>query len=326
MLFVATGCSTGSELSLPTDPTPTIPESTTTTQTVPAVPETWESVYLRIWDDFRASQDQGDYPLDVALSPTVDVEKAEESIAAYKEAMKLWLATLDGSPAARVAWSIMSEADHAWWLERVTANEGRERARQWNESTNMFGHCQLTSKSFCGYTSVFPAALEDFAVYLYSVIGSEYSSRPNPETVNHEATHFYQLGLVSRFPDDTPCWFVEGQATLYGVALYVDPAISHHASMMRRESYGDIVREFQPNAAEHSKADWVDVLHRMYQSDVSCGDTQQYFKYAVGLFVWEYLYEAFGPAIMHTIFLQLRDGANFETATDTVLGVSMSDL
>ena len=95
ILFVFTGCSTGSELSLPTDSASTIPESTTTSESVPAVPETWQSVYLRIWDDFRAAQNRGDYPLDVALSPTVNVEKAEESIAAYKEAMKLWLATLD---------------------------------------------------------------------------------------------------------------------------------------------------------------------------------------------------------------------------------------
>jgi len=290
------------------------------------VPNTWESVYLGIWRDFRAAQNEGDYPLNVTLSPTVDVASAEESVAAYKDAMRLWLATLDGVPATRVEWSIMTEKDHAWWLERVTANEGRERALQWDESTNTFGHCHLTSTSFCGYTSVFPAAPEDFAVYQYSVIGSEYSSRPNPETVNHEATHFYQLGLVSRFPDDTPCWFVEGQATLYGVALHVDPAVDQRSSTMRRDRYVDIVRQFQPNAGKHSVTDWVDVLQRMYQSEPSCGETQQYFKYAVGLFAWEHLYDAFGPAAMHSLLLDLRDGATFETAIETVLGVSTTDL
>jgi hypothetical protein len=55
----------------------------------------------------------------------------------------------------------------------------------------------------------------------------------------------------------------------------------------------------------------------MYQPHISCSGQQDYFKYAAGMFIWEYLYSNYGPKLMHQVLLDFKAGKLFaQTAQD----------
>lgn len=286
----------------------------------------WEYVYLKIWDEFNAAQNQGTFPFVYKLSPNVNKEKAQESISAYDKAMKIWLAVLNGEKVNPVIWSIMSEKDYVWWRQVVDQQEGSSANYAWNPDTNMLGHCSLSSFAFCGYGNAFKANTQEYKFLQYNVIGSAYTSSPNANTVNHEAVHFYQLGVVQGFPRDTPCWYVEGQASLYGGALEYDLKIQRNRSINQRNNFKGIVRQYQPNADSYTAGEWITVLSNMYPPHVSCSGQQDYFKYASGTFIWEYLYDKFGPKVMHEVLLEFKNGKSFAEAIKKELNFSVEQL
>lgn len=328
LIAVMTACGDGATppSSAPSSSTSTPRISTTTTTAAPIVRDDWELVYLDIWDEYESAQNLGSFPFVLRLGPTVNMEKAEESIAAYEKGMKLWLATLDGLIIRPVVWAIMSENDYSWWKDLAEQQEGPGVRYNWDPTTQMFGHCQLSSRAFCGYGMPYHKVSDEYALLQYNVIGSEYMGLPNPNTVNHESVHFYQFGVVERFPDDTPCWLLEGQASLYGNVLQDDIRSQRAASIAQRENFKGIVRRYQPQADVLSADEWVTVLEHMYSPDVSCGSSQDYFKYAVGLFNWEFLYAEFGPAAMHRVFLEFANGASFEEGIASQLGSTVDEL
>lgn len=323
LLAGCSGSSGGAMVSDVATSSPTVVETTTTT--VP-MPDDWELVYLDIWDEYDSAQNQGSFPFEYRLGPTVNMAKAQESIAAYEKSMKLWLARLNGRTIRPVVWAIMSEKDYSWWKDIAEEQEGPDVRYNWDPTTQKFGHCQLSSRAFCGYGMPFHPGSDEFALLQYSVIGSEYTELPNPNTVNHESVHFYQFGLVERFPDDTPCWFVEGQASLYGNVLQDNIVSERSASVAQRNNFKGIVRQYQPEADALTAGQWVTVLEHMYQPDVSCGSSQDYFKYAVGMFNWEYLYAEYGPEAMHQLLLEFANGSSFEDGIFSQLGRTLGDL
>jgi hypothetical protein len=277
----------------------------------------WEIVYLKIWDELNNAQNQGTFPFVYRLSPTVNQAKASESIAAYDKAMKLWLAILNGAEVSPVIWTIMSEKDYAWWKQVVDEQEKINPNYAWDPNTNVLGHCGLSPRAFCGYGNTYQSNTPNYKYLQYNVIGSGYSGFPNSNTVNHESVHFYQLSVVQGFPRDLPCWYVEGQASLYGGALEFNLTSERNSSIAQRERFKDIVRQYQPEANTYSSKDWVAVLQNMYQPHISCSGQQDYFKYAAGMFIWEYLYSNYGPKLMHQVLLDFKAGKLFaQTAQD----------
>jgi len=318
----------------PEEPSPTpspTPSATPTpiptpTPTPTIVRKPWEFTYLKIWDELDKAQNQASFPFEYKLSPTVNQEKVKESIAAYDKAMKIWMAVLDGAKLNPIVWTIMSEKDYAWWKQVVDQQEGSSANYAWNPTTNMLGHCQLSSNVFCGYGNTFKSNTPDYKFLQYNVIGSSYFQSPNANTVNHEAVHFYQLGVVQGFPRDLPCWYVEGQASLYGGALQFNLTTERSSSIWQRDNFKSIVRQYQPNANAYAPKDWVDVLKNMYQPHISCSNQQDYFKYAVGMFAWEYLYEQYGSKVMHQVLLDFKAGKSFTEASQKQLGLTLDQL
>jgi len=116
---------------------------------------------LKIWDELDKAQNQGSFPFEYKLSPTVNQDKANESISAYDNAMKLWMAVLDGAKISPVIWTIMSEKDYAWWKQVSEQQEGYPRT-VWNPVTNIIGHCQLRPDVFCGYGTTYKSNTPDY--------------------------------------------------------------------------------------------------------------------------------------------------------------------
>ena len=286
----------------------------------------WELIYMRIWDELEKSQNQKSFPFEYKLGPTVNKDKAQESIAAYDKAMKIWMPLLAGNSISPVIWTIMSEKDYTWWKQIVDQQEGSSANYAWNPDTNMLGHCQLSSNAFCGYGNAFKSNTPEYKFLQYNVIGSTYNQSPNSNTVNHESVHFYQLSVVQGFPRDIPCWYVEGQASLYGGALQANLVTDRSSSIRQRNNFKGIVRQYQSKADTYTASEWVDVLKNMYQPHVSCSSQQDYFKYALGMFVWEYLYDKYGPKVMHQVLLDFKAGKSFNESMEKELGLNLDQL
>ena len=286
----------------------------------------WELIYMRIWDELEKAQNQKSFPFEYKLGPTVNKDKAQESIAAYDKAMKIWMPLLAGNTISPVIWTIMSEKDYTWWKQVVDQQEGSSANYAWNPDTNMLGHCQLSSNAFCGYGNAFKSNTPDYKFLQYNVIGSTYNQSPNSNTVNHESVHFYQLSVVQGFPRDIPCWYVEGQASLYGGALQANLVTDRSSSIRQRNNFKGIVRQYQPKADAYTASEWVDVLKNMYQPHVSCSSQQDYFKYALGMFVWEYLYDKYGPKVMHQVLLDFKAGKSFNESIEKELSLNLDQL
>ena len=286
----------------------------------------WEIVYLKIWDEFNNSQNQGSFPFIYRLSPTVNQAKASESIAAYDKAMKLWLAILNGAEVSPVIWTIMSEKDYAWWKQVVDEQEKINPNFAWDPNTNILGHCALSAQAFCGYGNTYQSNTPNYKFLQYNVIGSRYAAFPNSNTVNHESVHFYQLSVVQGFPRDLPCWYVEGQASLYGGALEFNLTSERASSIAQRERFKNIVLQYQAGANSYTSADWVEVLQNMYQPHISCSSQQDYFKYAAGMFIWEYLYSNYGPKLMHQVLLDFKAGKLFGQTTQDKFNLTVDQL
>ena len=308
------------------DPAGAVGSTPTPTPTPTIERKDWELIYMRIWDELEKSQNQKSFPFEYKLGPTVNKDKAQESIAAYDKAMKIWMPLLAGNSISPVIWTIMSEKDYTWWKQIVDQQEGSSANYAWNPDTNMLGHCQLSSNAFCGYGNAFKSNTPEYKFLQYNVIGSTYNQSPNSNTVNHESVHFYQLSVVQGFPRDIPCWYVEGQASLYGGALQANLVTDRSGSIRQRNNFKGIVRQYQSKADTYTASEWVDVLKNMYQPHVSCSSQQDYFKYALGMFVWEYLYDKYGPKVMHQVLLDFKAGKSFNESMEKELGLNLDQL
>lgn len=266
------------------------------------------------------------YPFVYKLSPNVNKAKAQESINAYDKAMKIWQVLIGDTKINPMYWTIINETEYDWWKKTVAEQEGSEAHYPWDPVTNLFGHCKLSPQAFCGYVKTQGSNTPDFKFMQYNVIGSQYSGAPNSNTVNHEATHYYQFAIVQGFPGDTPCWYVEGQASLYGNALQVNPATNRQGAINQRNDFKGIVRQYQPGADNFKEGDWITILKNMYYPHVSCTSEQDYFKYSVGMFAWEYLYDTFGPKTMHQVLLDFKDGVSFNSTITKQLNLTLDQL
>jgi len=149
----------------------------------------------------------------------VNVEKANETIRYYQNASRYWTGYFNVEDGYPITWVLMSENDYDWWYSKVTELQGNNSIYPWDPKTNIFGHCQLSIKAFCGYGNTQIGTNGKHTLFQYNVIGSEFKDKPVGNTVNHETVHFYQLSNIIGFPSDLPCWYTEGQASFYGNVL-----------------------------------------------------------------------------------------------------------
>lgn len=275
----------------------------------------WQSIARHIREINELASLGPGIPLEAALSPTVDPEKATATIDAYSKAMGLWsFFEVNEVP---IVWSIMSEVDYEWWYQRVSEIETPRPALDvWNPETNLMGHCYPDAFSYCGYGN----PTESGFMFQYLIIGSKYDGDPNRNTVHHEAVHLYQGAMPGHLDADPilPCWFIEGQASFIGnsIAATYNP--------------GDPLSRFQrplPGDATWTVDDWEAFLGDLAYSESAqqeCRHTE--INYTLGAAIFEYLYGHYSMWEIHELYLEAIRTTDWNAATTSALGLSADEL
>ncbi len=295
------------------DPTPSETPSPIASPT--KVLKTWEQlrqkVNIQLADRMKT---ESDFDIEFIMSPTVNREKAEETAKAYREAGRYWTKFYGAKGSYPIIWVLLSENDYDWWRAKVLELEGGRASYPWDPATNIFGHCRLTPKAFCGYGTTQIGASGKQTLYQYNVIGSQFTDKPVPNVVHHESVHFYQLSNNQTFPNDLPCWYVEGQATYYGNSLSM--------SNDRDWEYQWVVNTV-PDARKKSAAEWHQYLEQLQRNTEECRKDRK--NYSIGSILWEYLLLNYSEESLHKVLVFMKD-RTWSQATEQILGISSSDL
>jgi hypothetical protein len=256
----------------------------------------WEQLRFNVQTKYVERNKVGRYfDFEFILSPTINREKAEETIQAYREASRYWTWLFDGKDTYPIIWVLLTEKDYDWWYAKVTELQGRNSIYPWDKSTNIFGHCQLSPLAFCGYGNTQIAPDGNRKLFQYNVIGSQFNSKPVANTVHHESVHFYQLANNMTLPQDIPCWYIEGQASFYGNVI----SGTNNSSFERNRIIKSI-----PDAPIWNAEDWSKFLNLMQNERNEC--TKDSRNYTIGSFLWEYLLLNYSEADLHKAHIELR--------------------
>ena len=288
--------------------------------TVPAEKD-WKSVHAHIHRINKLASLGPGVSLDATLSPTVNQEMAEVTLAAYEQALGLW--GFLGATDPPVVWNLMSEQDWEWWATRVKELEGPDADLSvWNPQTNLFGHCLLTPSAFCGYGSTSRGGDMGFQ---YNVIGSQYSGVPNRNTVHHEAAHLYHFSYPSSDNAALPCWFIEGQATIFGNAVSPVPNSGYYGT--DEKSFDRFGYKTFPGDSTWDVDRWVSELDNYaYSAPDMSRCHEQEINYSLGAAIFEHLYGTYTIMEIHELFLAMGIHQDWDAATRETLGLSASQL
>jgi hypothetical protein len=249
--------------------------------------------------------------------PTVNTTMAETTEKAYIDSYAFWAPIYKAT--TKVNWLLMSEKDWDCWYETTAKFEGPNPVSRswnvWNKNTGILGHCKVSSTSFCGYgTGVQPGGV--FAQY--NLIGTDYKIAPTPMTVHHETVHIYQAQVVAdnfqtSRANTVACWFMEGQANLFGVpiAFRGDPT-SH-----RNFEKGRLLQVY-PQGSSYTTDQWLAVLNELRTNRSSfCFDKE--LGYSLGWFALEWTYMNYSIEEMHTFLELIAKGSTWEQAIQSVM-------
>lgn len=247
------------------------------------------------------------------LSPSLVASKAAETMDTYRRASRYWTVYFPESDANPIVWTLLTEKDYDWWYSKVGDLQGASADRPWNQTTNMFGHCGLHSQAYCGYGNFETAPTGQKTLFQYNVIGSRYSRTPDPNVVAHESVHFYQFSITDGLPSDLPCWFMEGQATLYGNVL----------SSVPRESDLRRVRSSLSYSGTRTTNDWSRLLEQFRSEPSECYlDDRHYF---LGSLIWEFLLIEYSEEALHRVLVEMNS-TNWSAAIQRHLGINPQQL
>lgn len=289
--------------------------SPTTSPSPTKILKVWEQLRLRVNNQYAERfKSEKDIDIQFVMSPTVDPEKATETAKAYREAGRYWTKFYGSKGEYPIVWVLLSEKDYDWWHAKVTELEGPAGNFLWDPTTNMLGHCGLSSTVFCGYGTTQVGTSGKQTLFQYNVIGSRFSGKPVANVVNHESVHLYQLSSNQTFPRDIPCWYVEGQATFYGNSLSMT---NDHDWEYQR------VISSIPDAKKKSADEWVQQLEYLQNNPDECRKDSR--NYSIGSIMWEYLLLNYSEEVMHKILIYTKDHT-WADATQQILGVSSTGL
>jgi hypothetical protein len=273
-----------------------------------------ESMNKRIYERYLSTANASDVDFfDLKLCPGVNKAKAMETVEAYKRAFKFWSVIF--TPKEKMSWLIMSENDYECWKQSVIENSSTpEDLSLWNKETGMMGHCSLGGTAYCGYGQ----GSRTGKLLQYNVIGSNYTIKPNPEVINHEVVHFYQqlvlAGIQTNFRTESmPCWYREGEANLFGMAIAFKGAPVSFRFQMVSELEG-----VYPNAKKMGKGDWLATLDQIAGDWNGC--LRNNLGYSLGWFILEYIYQNNSFEKVQQVYLDMIRGDDWNTAIKKELG------
>ena len=284
-------------------PTPTTTPQTTPTPTPSSTPtptpvklEAWQLTRNKVVANYQERSKSGRYfEFEFILSPTVNIDKAKETMDAYKQASRNWTWLFDSAGTYSIIWVLLTEKDYDWWYAKVTELQGKNSIYPWDKSTNMFGHCELSPAAFCGYGNTQEAPDGKMKLFQYNVIGSGFQGKPVANTVHHESVHFYQLANNMTYPRDLPCWYIEGQATFYGNVI----SGTNDSSYERSRIISSL-----PNSPSWNESQWLETLNSFQSNGEECRKDSR--NYSIGSFLWEYLLINYSEEQLHQAHIALK--------------------
>jgi hypothetical protein len=282
------------------------------------VDKNWQKIYKTTFQNFLKSESNSTPIINYTLSPTVNKDFVEKTIAAYSRGMRLW--TNLYKQERPINWVIMSEKDYEWWRIQVPIAEGSQGdLSAWNNSTNLFGHCTLSANAYCGY-GVGRGSGQNYKVVFYLVIGS---ARQNIElfVAHHESTHFYQETFFQGNSNNVlPCWFTEGQATFFENAIA--PYLQDTNYFGRKWQTDRVYSQF-PDAKNYTSAQW---LSRMQGWKATNRCTDGDIHYAFGMLAFEAIHSEYSITQMHQVLQEMIDGSTWSESLVKVLGINENAL
>jgi hypothetical protein len=314
----------------PSSPTPKPMPTTSDTASVstPIKSQTpLQKLNSLIYQRYLTTSDAPAANINFIICPHVSKEMAASTMSSYSRALKFWTPLfVSKNP---INWVLMGDEDYSCWRENVAKLEGKySDIKVWDPNSNVLGHCSVNANAFCGYgTGVRPNGV----FVQYTMIGSNYKIDPDPQVVNHEAVHLYQMSLESDHvttrslqgnPQNIqgfPNWFIEGQANLFGQAI----ALKGSPEQYRNQEIGRL-QSIYPNARTMTKAQWSEVLSKI-DSDPAFTMNNR-LGYSIGWFALEYMYENFTIEQMHAVLVAYDEGASWSEAITSTLGRNWSDL
>jgi hypothetical protein len=295
-------------------PTPT-PTPTPTQIAKPLSP--LEKLNAEIYQRYLSAQKNISPSFNFVRCPNANKEMADITEKAYIDAYSFYVPIYKAT--AKVNWLLMSEKDWNCWYDTTAIFEGTNPVSRswnvWNKDTGIMGHCNVNSTAFCGYGT---GVREGGMFAQYNLFGTNYKIAPTPLTVHHETVHIYQSQLMSdnyqtSKTNTAACWFMEGQANLFGapIALKGDPS-SYRNTEVRR------LLNVYPQGRSYTKEQWLAVFNDLKNNKSSfCFDKE--LGYSLGWFALEWTYMNYSIEEMHSFLEAMAKGSTWEQAIQQVL-------
>ena len=283
---------------------------------VPANLTPLQKMNLNIYNRYLAADKKISPSFNFVLCPNVDPAMASITQSSYIDAYSFWASIYKAT--AKINWLLMSEKDWNCWYETTEKFEGPNPVSRswnvWNKETGVLGHCYVSANTFCGYGT---GVREGGVFAQYNMIGSNYKTAPTPLTVHHETVHNYQAQLIAdnfatSKANTVACWFMEGQANLFGVPIAFQGNPGSHRTM----EINRLLRVY-PKGSSYSKDEWVAVLNSLKTDGDFCFKNE--LGYSLGWFALEWTYMNYSIEEMHTFFELIAKGATWEQAIQAVM-------
>jgi hypothetical protein len=152
----------------------------------------------------------------------------------------------------------------------------------------------------------------------YNLFGTNYKIAPTALTVHHETVHIYQSQLMSdnyqtSKTNTAACWFIEGQANLFGapIATKGDPSVYRNSEIRR-------LLNVYPQGSNYTKEQWLAVFNDLKNSKTNfCFEKE--LGYSLGWFALEWTYLNYSIEEMHNFLEAMAKGSTWEQAIQLVL-------
>jgi hypothetical protein len=289
------------------------PTSTPTPNTLAALAK----MNLDIYNRYLKADKKISPSFNYVRCPNVDPAMAAITENAYIDAYSFWATIYKSS--AKINWLLMSEKDWTCWYDTTAIFEGPNSVSRswkvWNKDTGVLGHCYVSSGAFCGYGT---GVREGGIFAQYNMIGSNYKIAPSELTVHHETVHNYQAQLVADNYQTSKistlaCWFMEGQANLFGVPIATKGIPTSH----RNFEISRLLKVY-PKGASYTKEEWLGVLNNLKNSNGEfCFNNE--LGYSLGWFALEWTYMNYSIEEMHNFLEAIAKGSTWEEAIQSYM-------
>lgn len=282
---------------------------------------TWQpsilQIQLNIWRDLRAQEaasTEASPALNVYMSPTVNIDSANQILRSLNQAAKLWQAQY--LPQQPLPTFFFTEKDRNWAIEKFKDLDLKSDGflTGFDDEVNRNG----SRGNWAGITG------ENGKLWMSYMIGSEKLPDSNDlQVAAHEYTHLAQFSIASSGASELSCWQVEGGAYFYGIYLGATSE-SQLRSFIKERNTQKYFLGFS-GLSRQSPKNWAKLIDQFgtgYDSR-KCGPDGAY---PVGSAMHEYLYSLKGHAGIIKMIESVSTQKDFYKGVEQVYGKDWSTL